>query len=111
MKMRFALAAAALAAAIPSGAQAAYQITGVGFAPGSLTGTIQYTPTNLNLNVGIGRLNLTGTETSSGTAVSFMTYCVDIFHTLQLPGMFDFAPTATLISSSPKRDQLLALLG
>jgi len=111
MKTRMLLAAALLAATVPSAAEAAYTITGYAFSPGALTGTIQYTPTNLNLNVGIGRLNLTGTETPGGDPASFLTYCVDIFHTLTIPATFDFAPVSTLIPDATKQTRLLTLIG
>lgn len=111
MKTRLLLAAAALAAAVPSAAEAAYTITGYSFAPGALTGNIQYTPTNLNLNVGIGRLNLTGTEQGSGDAASFLTFCVDIFHTLTVPATFDIQPIGTLIPDATKQTRLLTLMG
>jgi hypothetical protein len=111
MKTRLLLAAAALAASVPSGAEAAYTITGYAFAPGALTGNIQYTPTNLNLNVGIGRLNLTGTAQGSGDAASFLTFCVDIFHTLHVPATFDIQPIGTLIPDATKQSRLLTLMG
>ena len=113
VKFKTALAAAILAAAaVPGSAQAAYQITGYNFVPGSsLTGTIQYTPTNLNLNVGIGRLNLTGTQTPGGAAASFLTYCIDIFHTLTVPATFDYAPLATLLPDATKQARLFTLIG
>jgi hypothetical protein len=112
MKMRSLLAAAVLAAAVPSGAQAAaYTITGYSFAPGSLTGNIKYTPTNLSLNVGIGRLNLTGTEQGSGDTASFLTYCIDIFHTLTVPATFDVLPIGALIPDATKQTRLLTLIG
>jgi hypothetical protein len=111
MKTRLLLAAAALAAAVPSAAEAAYTITGYAFAPGALTGNIQYTPTNLSLNVGIGRLNLSGTEQGSGDPASFLTYCVDIFHTLHVPATFDILPIATLIPDATRQTRLLTLIG
>jgi hypothetical protein len=114
MKTRSLLAAAVLAAAttaVPSAAEAAYTITGYAFAPGALTGNIQYTPTNLSLNVGIGRLNLSGTEQGSGDPASFLTYCVDIFHTLHVPATFDILPIATLIPDATKQTRLLTLIG
>jgi hypothetical protein len=111
MKTRLLLAAAALAAAVPSAAEAAYTITGYAFAPGALTGNIQYTPTNLSLNVGIGRLNLSGTEQGSGDAASFLTFCVDIFHTLHVPATFDIQPIGTLIPDATRQTRLLTLMG
>jgi hypothetical protein len=110
VKLKLALAAAAAALALPGSAEAAYTITGYSFNPGSLTGTIQYTPTNLSLNVGMGRLNLTGTQTPGGSPASFLTYCVDIFHTLTVPATFDFAPVSTLIPDATKQTRLLTLM-
>ncbi|MFD1610559.1 PEPxxWA-CTERM sorting domain-containing protein [Sphingomonas tabacisoli] len=109
MKLKIALAIAA-ASAMPAAAQAAYQIDHYAFAPGALVGTVQYTPTGLNVNAGIGRLNLTGTETPGGAAASFLTYCVDIFHDLTIPATFDFAPVSTLIPDATKQSQLLTLM-
>lgn len=109
MKSLHALAAALLAATVPGAAQAAYQITNYSWSPGFLTGNIQHVPTNLSANVAIGRFNLTGTEQPGGAAVSFLTYCVDIFHPLQ-PASYDFAAIATLVPNATKQAQLLALL-
>ena len=110
MRLKPVLAAAALAVALPGSAEAAYQINGYNWAPGALTGTIKYTPTNLTLNVGMGRFNLTGTDLETGMAASFLTYCVDIFNTLQ-PAVFDFAAVSTLVPNANKQAQLLTLLG
>ncbi|NNM76598.1 PEP-CTERM sorting domain-containing protein [Sphingomonas sp. ID1715] len=109
MRIKLALATAALALALPGSAEAAYQINSYNWAPGSLTGTIKYTPTNLSLNVGIGRFRLNGTDLATGKATSFLTYCVDIFHTLQ-PAVFDFASVSTLVPNATKQNQLLTLL-
>lgn len=111
MKLKIALAAAAAVLAMPSAAEAAYTITGHTFNPGSLTGNIKYTPTNLNLNVFMGRLNLTGTETPGNTPASLLTYCIDIFHTLSVPATFDYAPVSTLIPDATKQTRLLTLIG
>lgn len=108
--LKYALAAASLALAVPGAAEAAYQINGYSWAPGALTGNIRYTPTNLSLNVGMGRFKLTGTDLDTGLAASFTTYCIDIFHTLQ-PAVFDFASISTLVPSAAKQTQLLTLLG
>jgi hypothetical protein len=103
------LAAAALAIALPGTAQAAYQINSHSFAPGSLTGNIQYTPTNLSMNVAMGRFKLNGTDLDNGQAVSFLTYCVDIFHTLQ-PAVFNLADASVVVPSATKQTQLLTIL-
>ena len=109
MKIKTAIAAALLAGSVSTGAEAAYLINGYSWSPGALTGNIKYTPTGLNLNVGLGRVKLTGTETPSGDLASFLTYCVDIFHTLQ-PALFDFASVSTLVPNPAKQTQLLTLL-
>jgi hypothetical protein len=102
--------AAALLAGLPTAAQAdTYQITGYGFDPAALTGTIQYLPTNLNLNVQIGRVKLIGTEVPANTPVDFLTFCVDIFNTLK-PATFVDAPAATLIPDMAKQNHLMALM-
>jgi hypothetical protein len=111
MKLKLALAAAVAALSVPSTADAAYTITGYSLNPGnSITGNIQYTPTNLSLNVGIGRLNLTGKDANNASA-SFLTFCVDIFHTLTVPAQFDFKPTSTLITDATKVSRLTTLVG
>ena len=109
MKTGIAIAAALMAATASTGAEAAYMINGYAWSPGALTANIRYTPTNLNLNVGVGRVKLTGTEQPGGAPVSFLTYCVDIFHTLQ-PAVFNFASVSTLVPSPTKQTQLLTLL-
>jgi hypothetical protein len=110
MRIKSAIAAAALAAALPGAAQAAYQINGYNWAPGALSGTIKYTPTGLSQNVGMGRFQLNGTDLDTGLAANFLTYCVDIFHTLQ-PAVYEFANVGTLVPSAAKQTQLLTLLG
>jgi hypothetical protein len=102
--------AAALLAGLPTAAQAdTYQITGYQFDPAALTGTIKYVPTNLSLNVQIGRLKLVGKEVPSNDPVSFLTFCVDIFNTLQ-PATFTDAPIGTLIPDATRQSRLLALM-
>lgn len=107
---RKAALAAVLLAGLPSAAQAdTYQITGFQFDPAALNGSIKYVPTNLNLNVQIGRLKLVGKEVPGNTSVDFLTFCVDIFNTLK-PATFVDAPAGTLIPDPSKQNHLLALM-
>ena len=111
MKLKLALAAAVAAISLPGTAEAAYTITSYSLNPASsLTGTIQYTPTGLSLNVGMGRLTLSGKD-ESNVAASFTTFCVDIFHTLTVPATFDFKPISQLTTDSTKQSRLLTILG
>ena len=110
MRIKSVIAAAALVAGLSTPAVAAYQINGYQWAPGALTGTIKYVPTNLSQNVGLGRFKLNGIDLDTGAATSFLTYCIDIFHNLQ-PATYDFATIATLVPSNTKQTQLLTLLG
>lgn len=107
-----AAAAAALLATLPGAAHAAtVMVTSTGFdAPGYRTGKLTYSPTNLTLNsVGIGRLKLSGTELPSMTAVQFLTYCADIFHTLGA-GTFTMPNLSTFVNNPTKLTQLTALV-
>lgn len=103
------IAAAALAMTMPGAAQAAVNVTSHSWARGALTANIRYTPTNLSLNVGVGRFKLNGTDTTTSQAVSFLTWCVDIFHTLQ-PAVFNFADASVLVPNAGKRTQLATLI-
>lgn len=105
-------AAAAFAAAATTGANATVVINSIGFdAPGYRTGKITHTPTNTVLNnIGIGRLALSGTDTATMSPVSYLTYCVDIFHMLH-NGMFNPQPLSTYISNPVRLSQLTTLIG
>jgi hypothetical protein len=105
---------AALAAlfVVPASAQAAtVMISSTGFdAPGYRTGKIVHTPSATTLNnVGIGRLKLTGTELSTMTAVQYLTFCVDIFHTLGA-GTFTMPSLASYVTNPVKLSQLTNLV-
>lgn len=93
------LAAAAFAFLAPSAATAATQvnITAQGFAQGSNTGVLHYatSPFN-NQGVGIGEFKLTGYDVATNAAQTFYTYCVDIFHSLTIPGVFDVVPLSQM---------------
>ena len=110
MRIKSVIAAAALSVALPSAAEAAYQINGYNWAPGALSGTIKFMPTNLSMNVGMGRFQLNGIDLQTGKAATFLTYCIDIFHNLQ-PATYDFANVGLLVPSAAKQTQLLALMG
>jgi PEP-CTERM motif len=97
---RFAMAAAAaFSLALPATGQAATQvnITASSWAVGSDNGVLHFatSPFN-NQGVGIGEFKLTGNYVATNAAASFYTYCVDIFHTLSLPGIFDVTPLSQM---------------
>ena len=101
---RFALAAvAAFSMALPSVGQAATQvnITASSWAVGSDNGTLHFatSPFN-NQSVGIGEFKLTGNYVATNAAVTFYTYCVDIFHALSLPGVFDVTPLSQMYTGT-----------
>lgn len=92
-------AAAALATLMPVAASAAVQVnvTGSSFALGSDTGTLHFATSPFdNQSVGIGEFKLTGNYVVGNAAATFYTYCVDIFHTLALPGVFDITPLSQM---------------
>lgn len=101
---RFLLGAvAALTIMLPGAASAATQInvTGASFAVGSDNGVLHFatSPFN-NQSVGIGEFKLAGTDVATNAAATFYTYCVDIFHSLSLPGVFDVTPLSQLYSGT-----------
>jgi len=99
MKLLALATAAALAALAPAAASAATQVklTGYSFAQGSKTGTLHYagSPFN-NGGVGIGAFALTGSYVGSNAPAAFHTYCVDIFHALSVPGIYDLVPLSQM---------------
>ena len=110
------IAAAILAsAAIPTIASASVTITNTSGDPGFETGRISYTPGGIggpggpsNLNLYIGRIHMTGVDNSTMSAVTFDTYCIDIFNHLQ-NGTFDLQ--ALTLGDPAKQAQLQKLLG
>jgi PEP-CTERM motif len=101
---RFTLATAVAAATMaPAVAQAAtsINITGYAFPVGSQTGTLHYAGSPFN-NGGVraGEFRLTGTNLTTGGAASFLTYCVDIFHALSVPGTYTISPLSTLFTGA-----------
>jgi PEP-CTERM motif len=101
---RFTLAAAVTAAIMaPAAAQAAttIKITNYAFPVGSQTGTLHYAGSPFN-NGGVraGEFKLTGTNLTTGSAASFLTYCVDIFHALTVPGTYTITPLSTLFTGA-----------
>lgn len=109
-----AVSAATVAAMIPTVASASVTITGIGSNPGFLTGKVQYTPGGIGGNPArtsqdlyIGRLRLTGTDNTTMQAVTFDSYCIDIFNYIQ-GGTFDIQ--AFSLSDPVKQDQIKRLL-
>jgi PEP-CTERM motif len=92
-------AAAALSATVPHAASAAAQvnITTQSFAAGSNTGVLHFAGSPFdNRSVGIGQFLLTGAYTPTGGSAAFRTYCVDIFHALTVPGVYDLVPLSQM---------------
>ena len=116
MTFKRVIAAAILAsAALPSVASAGVTITGISGNPGFETGRITYTPGGIggpggpsSQNLYIGRVHLTGVDNSTMSAVTFDTYCIDIFDHLQ-NGTFDLETLA--LADPTKQAQLQKLLG
>jgi hypothetical protein len=110
---RFAFGAAlavAVTALAPQAADASVVITSISDNPGFLTGNLSYSPTSLVLGgVGISRFELKGTNQPGGAPADYLTYCIDIFHTLH-NGSFEIAPVSTLIADAGRQAQLLTLL-
>lgn len=115
MKIKFAGAAALLAAAtVPSAAQASVTINSIVGNPGFLSGKVIYTPGGIGGNAGttsqdllIGRMRMTGTDNATMAAVSFDTYCIDIFNYVR-NGTFDIVEFA--LANPLKQTQLKTLL-
>lgn len=106
-----ALAAMAMATIAPAPSQAAtlFNISSIGLdSPGGKNGTISYAPTSFSVNAGIGRLALNGTDAASDP-VSFLTYCIDIFHFVHA-GPFTLQAASSILSNPTKLGQLSALL-
>ena len=116
MFLKRALAAACLTAvAIPSAASASVTINSISGNPGFQTGRVIYTPGGIGGAGGpstqylsIGRIHLTGVDNTSLAAVSFDSYCIDIFNYLR-NGTFDLQAFA--LADSVKATQLKKLLG
>jgi hypothetical protein len=110
------LKAASLAAAallLPASAQAAIKITGISGDPGFRSGTIHYSGplgtlpnSGPSVNVSVGQIKLTGKDTTTNAAVSFLAYCIDIFDYLKA-GLFD---VANFTFNPAKEQKLKALL-
>ena len=111
------LAAAATAAfIIPSAAQASITITGETGNPGWLTAQIKYAaggiggkPSATALNVYAGRNHLTGYDSDTLAAVSFDSYCIDIFNQLKANNA-EFELGAFSLADATKKADLYTLL-
>lgn len=116
MTLRRVLAAAIFAgAAIPTVASASVTISGISGNPGFQTGRVTYTPGGIggpggpsSQNLYIGRVRMTGVDNSTMAAVTFDTYCIDIFNHLQ-NGTFELQ--ALTLGDPTKQAQLQKLLG
>lgn len=109
-----AISAATVAAAIPTAASASVTINTITGNPGFLTGNVVYTPggiggnaTRTSQNLYIGRLRLSGTDNTTMQAVTFDTYCIDIFNYIQ-GGTFDLQ--AFSLADAVKENQIKRLL-
>ena len=107
-------AALALAAALPSAAEASVTIHSITGNPGFETGRIIYTPGGIGGPGGpttqylrIGRIGMSGVDNDTFANVSFDTYCIDIFHYVQ-NGSFELQ--AFSLSDPVKQGQLARLL-
>lgn len=101
--LTFAAAVGALALLTPAAAQAAttVKITNYAFPVGSQTGTLHFAGSPFdNRGVHAGEFKLTGTNLTAGGSVSFLTYCVDIFNALTMPGTYTIAPLSTLFTGA-----------
>ena len=115
MKLRCILAAAAaVAAGIPAAASASVTITGISGNPGFATGKVIYTPGGIGGSASrtsqdllVGRLRLTGIDNATMAAVTFDTYCIDIFNYMRT-GTFDLQ--AFSLADPIKENQLKRLL-
>lgn len=96
-------------AAMPTTANATVVINSVGSNPGFLNGSISLAGHFTNLNVGVGRFSLSGTQEPGGTPVNFLTYCVDLLHYIG-NGSFEIEPLSLLVSNATKRNQLTTLI-
>lgn len=105
--LTFAAAISALSCLTPAAAQAAtaVKITNYAFPVGSQTGALHFAGSPFdNRGVHAGQFALTGTNLTAGGSVNFLTYCVDIFNALTVPGTFTIAPLSTLFSGTRATD-------
>lgn len=112
--LRMIAAASLAAAALPSAASASVTITGIAGDPGFLTGRVIFTPGGIGGNpyrtsqdLYVGRLQLAGVDNATMAAVTFDSYCIDIFNYIH-SGTFDIQAFA--LSDSTKEDQIKRLL-
>lgn len=115
--MKFKLLAAGLALAgstMASSASASVTITSITGSPGFLTGKVIYTPGGIggvsartSQDLGVGRLRLSGFDNTTMAAVTFDTYCIDIFNYIQ-GGTFNLQ--AFTLGDAVKENQVKRLL-
>lgn len=114
MAMKHIVAAAAMTVAIPSAAAASVTITGITGNPGFATGNVIFTPGGIggapsrtSQDLLIGRMRLSGVDNTTMTAVTFDSYCIDIFHYMQ-NGTFELQ--AFSLPDATKENQIKRLL-
>ncbi len=107
--------AVAAALAVPSMASASITISSIAADPGFRTGRVSYTPggiggnpANTVQNLNIGRFKLSGVDNATMKAVTFETYCIDIFNYLHT-GTFEIQTFA--LADATKQAQVQKLLG
>lgn len=114
MKCKYLLLGAAMAVGFSSAAAASVTITGISGNPGFATGRVIYTPGGIggspsrtSQDLYVGRLRLTGFDTATMAAVTFNSYCIDIFNYMQ-NGSFELQ--AFSLADPTKENQLKRLL-
>lgn len=102
-----------------SGADAAVKITSYTQNKQAITGQINwdvpYSRNDVTDTASIGRFTLSGYDTVTGAALSFESYCVDIFETMRTPATYTVTTLTDYLSSygsnaTAKANQLNALI-
>jgi hypothetical protein len=105
---RFAFAAAAaLSIAAPSVSHAVttVNIATYSYANGSKDGTIHLTGSPFDgVTTSMGQFKLDGAYVPGGSPVTFYTYCIDLYHSLFVPGTFTIQPLTSIMSATKAMD-------
>jgi hypothetical protein len=111
MKKLKTLFAAAAMMALPGVANATVNITDIGTSPGALNVFLTFAPAGLdNYEVNAGRFASSGVTVPGGNAVSYLSYCADLFRAY-VPGTFqEMSPLSSIASNATKQAQLAALV-
>jgi PEP-CTERM motif len=104
-------AAAALSLATPSVSHAVtVDITSSGFSNGSKSGVLHLTGSAFDgQTASFGQFKLDGVYSPGGSPVTFFTYCVDLYHSLIIPGTFTIQPLTSIMTAA-KADDITKLL-